>query len=66
VKLRGLHGKGAKSFAAKCETESPAREGQLREEACGRENCQQALRRVKGNKGARESTACESMSYPAT
>jgi RNA-directed DNA polymerase len=43
---------GTESFAAKCETESPARAEQLREEVCGRENCQQALRRVKANKGS--------------
>ena len=43
---------GTESFAAKCETESPAREEQLMEEVCGRENCQQALRRVKANKGS--------------
>jgi RNA-directed DNA polymerase len=41
---------GTESFAAKCETE--AREEQLMEEVCGRENCQQALRRVKANKGS--------------
>ncbi|MGA2204886.1 MAG: group II intron reverse transcriptase/maturase [Terriglobales bacterium] len=43
---------GAESFTAECETESPAREEQLMEEVCGRENCQQALRRVKANKGS--------------
>jgi hypothetical protein len=43
---------GTESYTAKCETESPAREGQLMEEVCGRENCQQALRRVKANKGS--------------
>jgi RNA-directed DNA polymerase len=43
---------GTESFAAKCETESPAREEQLMEEVCGRENCQRALRRVKANKGS--------------
>src|ERR1700751_3569966 len=43
---------GTESFAAKCETESPAREEQLMEEVCGRENCQQALRGVKANKGS--------------
>ena len=43
---------GTESFTAKCETESPAREEQLMEEVCGRENCQQALRRVKANKGS--------------
>ena len=43
---------GTESFTAKCETESPAREEQLMEEVCGRENCQQALRRVKANTGS--------------
>src|SRR6266699_3646451 len=43
---------GTESFAAKCETESPAGTEQLMEEVCGRENCQQALRRVKANKGS--------------
>jgi len=43
---------GTESFTAKCETENPAREEQLMEEVCGRENCQQALRRVKANRGS--------------
>src|SRR5260370_13893991 len=43
---------GNESLTAKCETESPAREEQLMEEVCGRENCQRALRRVKANKGS--------------
>src|SRR5437667_3794062 len=43
---------GTESYTAKCETESPARAEQLMEEVCGRENCQQALRRVKANKGS--------------
>ena len=43
---------GTESLTAKCETESPAEEEQLMEEVCGRENCQQALRRVKANKGS--------------
>src|SRR6266852_9332048 len=43
---------GTESCTAKCETESPAGEEQLMEEVCGRENCQQALRRVKANKGS--------------
>jgi hypothetical protein len=43
---------GTESFTAKSETESPARAEQLMEEVCGRENCQQALRRVKANKGS--------------
>ena len=43
---------GTESLTAECETESPAGEEQLMEEVCGRENCQQALRRVKANKGS--------------
>ena len=43
---------GTESFAAKCETESPAGAEQPMEEVCGRENCQQALRRVKANRGS--------------
>jgi hypothetical protein len=43
---------GTESFTAKCETESPAREEQLMEEVCRRENCQQVLRRVKANMGS--------------
>ena len=43
---------GTESFAAKCETESPAREEQRMEEVCDRENLKQALRRVKANKGS--------------
>jgi RNA-directed DNA polymerase len=45
-------GEGTESLTAKCETESPAGAGQLMEEVCGGENCQQALRRVKANKGS--------------
>jgi RNA-directed DNA polymerase len=43
---------GTESLTAKCETESPAGAEQLMEEVCGRENCQQALRRVKANRGS--------------
>jgi RNA-directed DNA polymerase len=43
---------GTESFTAKCETESPAGAEQRMEEVWGRENCQQALRRVKANKGS--------------
>jgi RNA-directed DNA polymerase len=43
---------GTESITAKCATESPAREEQLTEEVWGRENCQQALRRVKDNRGS--------------
>jgi RNA-directed DNA polymerase len=42
---------GTESFAAKREAERPARE-QLMEEVCGRQNCRQALARVKRNKGS--------------
>src|SRR5229473_3191379 len=43
---------GTESFAAKRGTESPAIGEQLMEEACERENCKQALARVKANKGS--------------
>jgi RNA-directed DNA polymerase len=43
---------GTESFAAKHQTESPAIGEQLMEEVCGRENCKQALARVKANKGS--------------
>jgi RNA-directed DNA polymerase len=43
---------GTESFTANCESESPAGTKRLMEEVCGRENCQQALRRVKANKGS--------------
>ncbi len=42
---------GTESFAAKRRSESPAIE-QLMEEVCERENCKQALARVKANKGS--------------
>jgi RNA-directed DNA polymerase len=42
---------GTESSVAKREAESPASE-QLMEEVCGRKNCQQALARVKSNKGS--------------
>ena len=41
---------GTESLKAKRGTESPATE-QLMEEVCERENCKQAFKRVKGNKG---------------
>ncbi len=44
--------KGTESFAAKRMTKSPAITERLMEEVCERENCKQALRRVKGNKGS--------------
>jgi len=43
---------GIESFAVKREAESPASSEQLMEEVCGRKNCQQALARVKRNKGS--------------
>ena len=43
---------GTESGAAKHGTESPAISEQLMEEVCGRENCEQALARVKANKGS--------------
>jgi RNA-directed DNA polymerase len=42
---------GTESLAAKRQTESPAIGEQLMEEVCERENCKQALARVKANKG---------------
>ncbi len=45
-------GEGTESFTANGATESPARIEQLMEEVCGRENCRQALRRVKANRGS--------------
>ena len=42
---------GTESFAAERGTESPAIGEQLMEEVCERENCKQALARVKANKG---------------
>jgi len=42
---------GTESLAAKHRTESPAITEQLMEEICERENCKQALRRVRANKG---------------
>jgi RNA-directed DNA polymerase len=43
---------GTESLTAKRETESPAIGEQLMEEVCERENCEQALARVKANKGS--------------
>ena len=47
----GLGG-GTESLAGKRGTESPAIGEQLMGEVCGRENCKQALARVKANKGS--------------
>ena len=43
---------GTESSAGKRGTKSPAIAEQLMEEVCGRENCKQALKRVKANKGS--------------
>ena len=48
---KGLQ-EGTESFAGKRGIESQAIAEQLMEEVCGRENCKQALRRVKANKGS--------------
>jgi len=45
-------GEGTESLAVKRGTESPAIGEQLMEEVCERENCRQALARVKANKGS--------------
>jgi RNA-directed DNA polymerase len=45
-------GEGTETLTAKCGTESPAIGEQLMEEVCERENCKQALARVKANKGS--------------
>ncbi len=45
-------GEGTESLVAKRDAESPASSEQLMEEVCGRKNCQQALARVKRNKGS--------------
>jgi RNA-directed DNA polymerase len=43
---------GTESLTAKCETERPVSREQLMEEVCERENCWQAYKRVKVNKGS--------------
>ena len=45
-------GKGTETLMAKRDNESSAGSEQLMEEVCGRKNCQQALARVKSNKGS--------------
>src|SRR5919109_1460458 len=45
-------GEGTESLMAKRDDESSAGSEQLMEEVCGRKNCQQALARVKSNKGS--------------
>ncbi len=52
MKLRGLSGKGSNRPWRSAQYESPADTEALMEEVCERENCQQALRRVKANKGS--------------
>ena len=52
MKPQGLPSEGTESPAAKRGTESPAIGEQLMEEVCERENCKQALERVKANKGS--------------
>jgi len=47
-----LFSTGTESSAAKRGTESPAITESLMEEVCERENCKQALKRVKANKGS--------------
>jgi hypothetical protein len=42
---------GTESRTAKCGTERPASHEQLMKEVCERENCWQAYKRVKANKG---------------
>jgi RNA-directed DNA polymerase len=43
---------GTESLTANCATERPARQEQLMEEVCERDNCWQAYKRVKANKGS--------------
>lgn len=45
-------GEGIESTAARRKQESPAVAEQLMEEVCERENCKQALKQVKANKGS--------------
>jgi RNA-directed DNA polymerase len=46
-------GEGSETLTAKCMIESPAKnQEQLMEEVCERENCLQAYKRVKSNKGS--------------
>lgn len=45
-------GEGTEALMAKREAESTANSEQLMEAVCGRKNCQQALARVKSNKGS--------------
>jgi RNA-directed DNA polymerase len=45
-------GGGSETFTAKRLSESPAKKEQLMEEVCERDNCLQAMKRVKSNKGS--------------
>ncbi|WP_371747385.1 group II intron reverse transcriptase/maturase [Caballeronia sp. Sq4a] len=49
---RGTGARGAEPMAAYSESESPSADDRLMEEVCERGNLQQALKRVKANKGA--------------
>jgi RNA-directed DNA polymerase len=49
---RQAPGEGSETFPAKRMIESPANREQLMEEVCERENCLQAYKRVKSNKGS--------------
>jgi RNA-directed DNA polymerase len=49
---RQAPGEGSETFTAKRMSESPANREQLMEEVCERENCLQAYKRVKSNKGS--------------
>ena len=52
MKLRWPLMEGTESLTVKRQAESPAIGEQLMEEVCERENCKQALTRVKANKGS--------------
>src|SRR5215469_11672543 len=54
---------GTESSAGKRGTKSPAITEQLMEEVCERENCKQALQRVKANKG---SAGVDGMTVPVS
>ena len=51
MKLAKASQEGTESRTAKCGTERPASHEQLMKEVCERENCWQAYKRVKANKG---------------
>lgn len=57
--------KGTESLMAKRDDESSAGSEQLMEEVCGRKNCQQALARVKSNKGSAGSDGMTVEQLPA-